>query len=459
MTVPKFNDTIAAIATAPGEAAIGIVRLSGPQAIEIVSTIFVSASGKDLRSRQHRVFYGEIRRDGETVDEVLVHVMRAPHSYTREDVVEINCHGGIVPLQTVLEMTLAQGARLARPGEFTLRAFLNGRIDLVQAESVIDRIRAQTHAALRTANAAAHGVLSRAIYELREALATVLARVEAAIDFPEEDLPELVDEPLRQELVGCQERMRTLLATAHAGQILREGARVPIMGRPNVGKSSLFNALLRDARAIVTPHPGTTRDALEETVDLCGVAVRLIDTAGVRDTNDEIEQLGVERARQALSTADAVLFVLDATEPDTREDRELARELRGTGVPVLCVANKQDLAINMPVPDWTRDFQGVIRVSAKTAENLSALERELAKLLVGEPETSEHRAVLTHAHQRDSLRRAEMAVTHALEHFDASPEFLSLDIRESLAALGEITGETASEEILDRIFSSFCIGK
>ncbi|HOJ32831.1 MAG TPA: tRNA uridine-5-carboxymethylaminomethyl(34) synthesis GTPase MnmE [Candidatus Hydrogenedentes bacterium] len=459
MNLKKPEDTIAAIATAPGEAAIGIVRISGSKAIDIVAAIFVSSRQKDIRTHSGRVFHGEIVGEQGTIDEVLVHVMRAPFSYTREDVVEINCHGGTAALRAVLDLVLARGARLARPGEFTLRAFLNGRIDLVQAEAVIDRIRAQTDAALRAASAAAHGVLSRTIYELRDELAEALAHVEAAIDFPEEDLPELITEELKTKIVRCRARMWELLATANAGRVIREGARVSIVGKPNVGKSSLFNALLRDARAIVTSHPGTTRDLIEETVSLCGVPMRLIDTAGLRATEDEVERLGVQAAQSTLENADAVLFVIDAADSDRTHDAEIAETIIQRNVPALCVINKADLVRHVEIPPWTKEFAGTVSVSAKTRENLSLLEKQLTELLVGNVETVQTSAIVTRAHQRDSLRRASEALTRLLENFSASPEFLSIDLRESLHALGEITGETATDEILDRIFSSFCIGK
>ena len=459
MNTRRREDTIAAIATAPGESAIGIVRISGPQAVEIAGRIFVSSRGRDIRTHTARVFHGEIRDQDGVVDEVLVHVMRAPHSYTREDVVEINCHGGAAPLRAVLNLVLANGARPARPGEFTLRAFLNGRIDLVQAEAVMDRIRAQTEAALRAASAAAGGALSRAIHEIRDTLADALARIEASVDFPEEDLPELVNEDLRQRLEGGLRRIRDLLTTAEKGRLIREGARVAIAGRPNVGKSSLFNALLRDARAIVTAQPGTTRDRIEETIALSGIPIRLIDTAGLRLAEDEVERLGVQAARAALDTADAVVFVMDAAEPDAPQDRELAGEIETLGIPVLVAMNKIDLAPKQPLPEWTRHMHDAGRVSAKTGENLAEFEDRLGKMVLGGAGESNHEALITRAHQQDSLRRAAESLARLLDNFGASPEFLSLDLRDSLRALGEITGETASEEILDRIFSSFCIGK
>lgn len=453
------EDTIAAISTPPGEGGIGIVRLSGPQAIAIARRMFVSSRGKDIRVAKGPVFHGEIRDERGTLDEVLVHVMRAPHSYTAEDVVEINGHGGAGPLQSILEFALRCGARLAEPGEFTKRAFLNGRIDLVQAEAVIDRIRARTDASLRAAAAAGSGLLSQSIHALREVLIDALARVESAIDFPEEDLPELVDEALRTRLVQARDRMSDLLATAQTGRLYREGASVAIAGRPNVGKSSLFNALLRDARAIVTAVPGTTRDLLEEVITIDGVPVRLNDTAGLRATSDEVEQIGMERARSALRAADIVLCVVDASVPYTPEDAELAGDLVALGRPAVLVLNKTDLAPSPRPPDWASEFHHTVAVSSLTGEGLKTLERTLGRMLLGGAPIAPDQGLITRVHQRDSLRRAREALERVLENYNASPEFLSIDLRDSLDALGEITGDSTPEDVLDRIFSSFCIGK
>lgn len=453
------DDTIAAIATPPGEGGIGIVRLSGPAAITIVHSIFVSSRGRDIRTARGRVFHGTVRDGRGTIDEVLVHVMRAPHSYTAEDVVEINGHGGPAPLRTVLELLLSRGARLAMPGEFTKRAFLNGRIDLVQAEAVIDRIHASTDAALRAASAAGGGVLSRTIHGLRDVLIEALARVESAVDFPEEDLPDLVDDAMRLRLEGALEGMRGLLATSDVGRLYREGASVAIVGRPNVGKSSLFNALLRDARAIVTAIPGTTRDAIEERIAIDGVPVRLIDTAGLRESDDEIERIGIGRARETLANADIVLFVLDATQPAEDDDLRIAGEVATLDRPTIVVHNKIDLANGQNSEQPFAPGVRVCRISAKTGDGLKALETEIGTLLLGDRPISPDQGMVTRIHQKDSLRRAADALGRMLENYDASPEFLAIDLRDALDALGEITGETTPDDVLELIFSSFCIGK
>ncbi len=455
----SLDDTIAAIATPRGEGGIGIVRVSGGEALVIAEALFVSSSGRDIRTDVRQVYHGTIRYGAAAIDEALLHVMRAPHSYTREDVVEINCHGGAAPLNAVLDLVLARGARLAEPGEFTRRAFLNGRIDLVQAEAVIDRIRAQTRAGLRAAASAAGGTLSRAIHECRDTLADALARIEAAVDFPEDDLPDLVDPALRERLEQALRRMGELLDTAETGRLYREGAGVAIAGRPNVGKSSLFNALLRDARAIVTAEPGTTRDRLEEVITISGVPVRLSDTAGLRSAEDEAERIGVQVARDAVKQADCVILVLDASAPCTEQDERLAREVLEHNAPALLALNKTDIAQAAPFPPWAADFTASCRLSAKTGEGLHELEANLSSILLAPGAVSPDQGMINRAHQRDSLRRAHEALRRLLDNFHASPEFLSIDLREALQALGEITGETTPEDILDRIFSSFCIGK
>ncbi len=454
------SGTIAAISTPPGEGGVGIVRLSGPRALAIASSLFASSRGIALETARQRVFYGHVRAaNGEPIDEVLLHVMRAPHSYTREDVVEINAHGGAAPLHAILEETLRAGARLAHPGEFTMRAFLNGRIDLVQAEAVIDVIRARTTTALHAAQSAASGTLSKEIHTLRGLLVQALAQIEASLDFPEEDLPALLNTAVLARLAEVGERMDALLATAENGRLCREGASAAIVGRPNVGKSSLFNALLRDARAIVSEHAGTTRDRIEEYINLAGIPVKLIDTAGVRDTGHEIERLGVERAREALRTSQLILFVLDASAPDTQEDRDLADELAAQGTPVTVVLNKIDLAPNASPPSLPFNPTATIPTSAQTGIGIGALEDALAQQLLGGASLATHAPLLTRTHQTDSLRRARCHLIPVLDGSANSPELMAVDLREALQALGEITGETTPEDILGLIFSSFCIGK
>ncbi len=459
-SVTESADTIVAISTPPGEGGVGIVRLSGPRAFAIAEAIFVSAHGRALRGARQRVFHGHVQNAaGETLDEVLLHCMPGPRSYTREDVAEINAHGGAAPLQAILEACLQHGARLARPGEFTQRAFLNGRIDLVQAEAVMDLIQARTQAGMRAAQAAASGVLSKEIHRVQHDLAESLARVEAALDFPDEDLPELVDEALFTRLGDALATLNGLIETAQAGRLCREGAAVAIVGRPNAGKSSLFNALLRDARAIVSPHPGTTRDRIEEYINLGGIPVKLVDTAGLRHTGHDIERIGVELAREAMQTAHALLWVVDASAPDTPEDRALAEEISALNTPVTVAFNKSDLAPGACMPQWPFQPAAAVPVSALTGEGIAALEEVLGRQLLGDAHLAAGQAMLTRAHQTDSVRRAAQHLERLLQDTSLSPEFLALDLRETLRALGEITGETTPEDLLDMVFSTFCIGK
>lgn len=460
MTIQSPDDTIAAISTPPGEGGIGIVRLSGNRAVAIAGKLFVSSKNRRIECDTRAIFYGHIvDGSGHAVDEVLLHVMRAPNSYTREDVVEINGHGGATPLGAILDLALVHGARLAEPGEFTLRAFLNGRIDLVQAEAVIDRITAKSRAGLLAAAAAASGTVSKAINEIKAILVDALTRIEAAVDFPDEDLPDLVDRNLKNQLEAARERVRRLLDTAEAGRLYREGAAIAIAGPPNVGKSSLFNALLRDARAIVSAIPGTTRDRIEETIVIAGVPVRLTDTAGLRSAPDEIEQMGIEIARHAMNSADIVLFVVDAACAASQDENVAKWEFEDVDCPVWIVVNKIDLLPSANAPAWAEKYAGTSFVSAFTGEGLAELENSLGKLLLGTAPIVPEQGMINRAHQRDSLRRASVALDRLLSNFEASPECLSIDLRDAVNALGEITGETTPEDILEQIFSSFCIGK
>lgn len=454
------SDTIVAISTPPGEGGVGIVRLSGPDAIVVASAIFRSSKGRSLEEPGRSVFHGHILGpEGAPVDEVLCHVMRAPHTYTREDVVEINGHGGPAPLNAIMEAALSKGARLAQPGEFTLRAFLNGRIDLVQAEAVIDQIQARTRANLQAANAASSGVLSRTLHHMRGVLLELLARVEAVVDFPEDDIPDLIDEALMAQAAEAHNTMLDLLRKSEAGRVYRDGAILAIAGIPNVGKSSLFNALLRDARAIVSAQAGTTRDRLEEYITLAGVPVKLIDTAGVRHTDDEIEKQGVQIARDVQKSAQVAMLVLDGSRASGEEDHSLFRELQALEIPVVIALNKCDLVHEPAVPEWAAEATARQAVSALTGDGLSALESTLGSILLGGANVAADEALVNRLHQQDSLRRAAECVGRFLGGAGMSPEFLALDLQEALQALGEITGETTPDEVLAAIFGSFCIGK
>lgn len=458
MTNP--DDTIVAISTPPGEGGVGIVRLSGPAALSIARAAFRSSRNRDIGDGARQVYHGHIVDGaGNPVDEVLCHVMRAPHTYTREDVVEINGHGGPAPLNAIMEILLAGGARLAGPGEFTMRAFLNGRIDLIQAEAVIDQIQARTRANLQAATAAASGTLSRQLHAMSDTVRRILAHVEAAVDFPEDDLPDHIDPALLDEGAHVHAQMEHLLRNSQAGRIYREGAVIAIAGLPNVGKSSLFNLLLRDARAIVSARAGTTRDRLEEYINLAGVPVKLVDTAGVRQTDDEIEQLGVQIARDVIKTAHIALLVVDAALPPGEDDLALFQELAALTIPVVLVLNKCDLVDAPRVPDWADQATAQIGVSALTAAGLDQLEDTLGRLLLGGANVAADEALINRLHQQDSLRRSCDCLGRFLTGLDASPELLAVELQEALQALGEITGETTPDDILAMIFGAFCIGK
>jgi len=436
-----YQDTIAAISTPIGEGGIGIVRLSGTEARPIAQRLFP----KPLANR--RLVYGHISdpENGEVVDEVLVAYMEAPHTYTREDLVEIDCHGGPLPLQRILELTLRYGARLANPGEFTLRAFLNCRIDLAQAESVLDVVQAKTQASLRLAVQGLAGKLSEPIKEARGAL--------MGIDFPEDEVEE---QDISKPLENAQLTLQGLIANADAGIVYRQGVRTAIVGRPNVGKSSLLNRLLRQSRAIVTTTPGTTRDTLEEVVNLKGVPFLLIDTAGIIDSRDEVEVLAVERSKNAIEQADFVLFVLDSSEPLADSDRQLIDLLAEKTV--LVAANKCDLqrqAETNGLP-WLQ-----VSTSALTGEGLTDLENVMVNSVLGGRVITSDTSLVTNPRHKEALLRAKKHLDQAQTAIAESlpDDFVTIDLTASLNALGEITGETVTEELLETIFSRFCIGK
>ena len=453
------NDTIAAIATAPGRGAIGIIRISGPRAVPIAASVFHGARGVADQSDWSAAL-GWIEHLGERIDEALCLCMRGPRSYTREDVVELHCHGGPAALHRVLAAVMEAGARPAGPGEFTRRAFLSGRIDLAQAEAVADVIASETAAAARAAAAQLAGGLSRRLGALRENLADLLARIEAGIDFSdEEDVTAITPAELSRRLDDARATLDVLLADAGAGRLLREGARVVIAGRTNVGKSTLMNALLRCERVIVTAVPGSTRDVVEDAVEIMGLPVRLFDTAGIRDDADPVESIGVSMARAALDSCDLALMVVDGSSPLTAEDRAIAATLRGR---MALVVNKCDLPPALR-PDQVQELAAgapAVVISALTGQGIADLEREIAAALGAAP-SSQEAPLLTNSRHISALRgcREALLSARAAREQGLSDEFAASDLREALSGLGEITGETATEEILGLIFSRFCIGK
>ena len=455
------DDTICALATPSGAGGLGVIRLSGVRAFAIADAVTRRPRNTPCAARKGHTLHRAtvVDAQGEPIDGVLLAIFHAPRSYTGENTVEISAHGGPVPLRQIIGRLLDSGARLARPGEFTQRAFLHGKMDLAQAEAVGDIIAARTDQAHALAQRQGAGRLSEAVHAVRNILLGVLARIEAAIDFPE-DVGELDEGACALELNRADASVQTLLQTAHSGILTREGLTVVLLGRPNVGKSSLLNALLRTSRAIVTPIPGTTRDTLEETINLRGIPLRLIDTAGVRETADPLEQIGVARSREALARADFALLVLDAHAGETEEDAALRQSVASR--PHLVAWNKWDLVAGSPAALPVLSAEAV-SVSAATPWNIGALEDALVQAIGygTSPVMSSDEAVVTHARHRRALEAARAGIEAARVTLAARlpADFLSIDVQEALSALGQITGETAPDDVIREIFSRFCIGK
>lgn len=462
-SVPLFMspDTIAAIATPLGEGALAVIRLSGPAACAVADRTFVpggSSSRSVSAAPTHTIHYGHIVAGGRVVDEVLVAVMRAPRTFTREDCVEITCHGGVFAAKAVLDAVLVAGARLAEPGEFTKRAFLNGRIDLAQAEAVADLIAARTELALSAANEQLAGRLSRRINEVRDQMMLTLAHIEAHIDFPDEDIAPDTHAQLVDRLRQARQFMDDLLRTAQEGQILRRGIRAAIIGRPNAGKSSLLNQLLGHERAIVSAIPGTTRDTIEETANVRGIPVVFIDTAGLREGADEIEIEGIRRSRTSLERAELVLHVLDCSEPLTEADRAYLHEFAGKKR--ILIRNKSDLPHRLELPVLPPTVP-VVDLSCATGAGIEAL-KDAIKALVWSGEVGADMAQVTiNSRHEDALRRAREATDNTIRTFvdSDSLELAAMELRIAVNAIGEVVGKTTTEDLLDAIFSQFCLGK
>ena len=474
-----LNDTIAAIATPLGEGGLAVVRLSGPQALAIAGASFRPAGKSSLRpsaAPSHTVHFGKIVRHGGDVDEVLLTVLRGPRTFTREDTVEITCHGGLLPAKLVLDTLLENGARLAEPGEFTRRAFLNGRIDLAQAEAVADLIHSRTELALAAANEQLAGKLSQRINELRDEMMKTLAHVEAHIDFPDEDISPDTKEQLLKRLEHGIAFMNELLRTANEGQILRRGIRAAIVGRPNAGKSSLLNQLLGHDRAIVSPIPGTTRDTIEETANIRGLPVVFIDTAGLREARDEIEQEGVRRSHESLARSEFILHVLDASEPLTPADKKylagFANKKR------ILVVNKTDLPRKLELPSERRPparhetgkssqravpeaGAPIVEVCCLSGQGIEALKDAIKELVWSGEIRAEMLQVMINSRHQDALTRARASTQRTLDVLRAGEtlELAAGELRIAVNAVGEIVGKTTTEDLLDSIFSQFCIGK
>ncbi|HBC8944833.1 TPA: tRNA uridine-5-carboxymethylaminomethyl(34) synthesis GTPase MnmE [Staphylococcus aureus] len=456
-------DTITSISTPMGEGAIGIVRLSGPQAVEIADILY---KGKHLLNDvpSHTINYGHIidPESKEVVEEVMVSVLRAPKTFTREDIIEINCHGGILTINRVLELTMTYGARMAEPGEFTKRAFLNGRIDLSQAEAVMDFIRSKTDRASKVAMNQIEGCLSDLIKKQRQSILEILAQVEVNIDYPEyDDVEDATTEFLLEQSKEIKQEINRLLDTGAQGKIMREGLSTVIVGKPNVGKSSMLNNLIQDNKAIVTEVAGTTRDVLEEYVNVRGVPLRLVDTAGIRETEDIVEKIGVERSRKALSQADLILFVLNNNEALTQEDYTLYEVVKNEDV--IVIVNKMDLEQNIDINE-VKDMIGdtpLIQTSMLKQEGIDELEIQIRDLFFGGEVQNQDMTYVSNSRHISLLKQARQTIQDAIDAAESGVpmDMVQIDLTRTWEILGEIIGETASDELIDQLFSQFCLGK
>ncbi|AAO06060.1 tRNA uridine-5-carboxymethylaminomethyl(34) synthesis GTPase MnmE [Staphylococcus epidermidis] len=456
-------DTITSISTPMGEGAIGIVRLSGPQAIEI-GDILYKGKKKLSEVETHTINYGHIidPETNETVEEVMVSVLRAPKTFTREDIIEINCHGGILTINRILELTMTYGARMAEPGEYTKRAFLNGRIDLSQAEAVMDFIRSKTDRASKVAMNQIEGRLSDLIKKQRQSILEILAQVEVNIDYPEyDDVEDATTDFLLEQSKRIKEEINQLLETGAQGKIMREGLSTVIVGRPNVGKSSMLNNLIQDNKAIVTEVAGTTRDVLEEYVNVRGVPLRLVDTAGIRDTEDIVEKIGVERSRKALSEADLILFVLNNNEPLTEDDQTLFEVIKNEDV--IVIINKTDLEQRLDVSEL-REMIGdmpLIQTSMLKQEGIDELEIQIKDLFFGGEVQNQDMTYVSNSRHISLLKQARQSIQDAIDAAESGipMDMVQIDLTRTWEILGEIIGESASDELIDQLFSQFCLGK
>lgn len=458
----KEFDTIAAIATSPGESGISIIRISGQNSLQVVSSIFKGKNGRSLIDiSPYSMRYGFIfdKEEDELIDEVLVSFMKAPRSYTSEDVVEINCHGGITSTNRVLKEVIKNGARIAEPGEFTKRAFLNGRIDLSQAEAVIDIINAKTETSMKSALKQSTGSISKKIEPLREKLLEVIANIEAVVDYPEEDLEDVTALKVSSDVSNILVQINDMISSADEGKIIRDGLKAVIVGKPNVGKSSLLNALVNEERSIVTNVPGTTRDVIEECVNVDGIPVKIIDTAGIRNTEDRVEKIGVERSKQKIDQSNLVIFMIDASRDLNQEDIEIIDYIKNKKY--IIILNKSDLGnrINLNLIN-SLNSSCIINMSLKTGYGLESLKSSIKKLFFnGEVKIDD--LTITNMRHKEALIKAKngcMDALGALENTSAI-DLASIDLRNAWSSLGRITGDTLEEDIINKIFSKFCLGK
>lgn len=458
-----YNDTIAAISTAPGVGGIGIIRVSGLDAVEIVDKVFKAASKKTLKEApSHTIHYGHIlNKDGRVIDEVLVMLMKAPKTFTREDVVEINCHGGPVPLEAVLMEVIRNGARLADSGEFTKRAFLNGRIDLAQVEAIMDIIEAKTEVSLSQAVNQLEGKLSKQIKEYQDMLIQIIARIEVSIDYPEYDEDEPLAEDFKDDIRALNDKLKQLLATADTGKMIREGVKTAIVGQPNVGKSSLLNALLEENKAIVTDIPGTTRDIVEAYLNIEGMPFLLLDTAGIRETEDIVEKIGVERSKESITQADVVLMLIDSSRELDQEEIALMNELKGRQV--IFVLNKTDLTpvITQEILKAYTGDQPIVSISAMKQDGLNELRQAMKNFIVNKGISIGQEATISNQRQKQSLVKAIESLDKVGYTIDMGmPEdCIAIDLHDAYGHLGNIVGEALKDEIINELFTRFCLGK
>ncbi|MBU4292628.1 MAG: tRNA uridine-5-carboxymethylaminomethyl(34) synthesis GTPase MnmE [Actinobacteria bacterium] len=457
------SDTIAAIGTKPGEAAIGIIRLSGNKSVKLTEKIFRQKNRKKIsQMKTFSMTYGYIvDKKEEMIDEVIITLMKKPKSYTKEDVVEINCHGGMAAADKILELCIKNGARIAEPGEFTKRAFLNGRIDLSQAEAVIDLIRSKTEQSLKVAANNIKGIVKDRIEELRKRILDVLVELEASIDFIEEDLEVTPYEVLEKNVIEIQKSIDELINDEKRGEIIKNGIKVAIVGKPNVGKSSLLNVLARKERAIVTHIPGTTRDAVEEILYIEGIPLIIADTAGIRKSKNIIEKIGVKKSFEYISKSELVILVMDGNTQIDDNDCEIVEELQGKNI-IICL-NKIDLKQITSKKEINKKFKlnDIIEISAKKNIGIDKLEKKIKTLVLGEEEFNIESKIIVNNRQKNILLDASGMLKHAIKamKLKMSEEFPSSDLKLAYNLLGEITGQTTTNEILDGIFGKFCVGK
>ncbi len=454
-------DTITAISTPIGEGAIGIVRISGPDSFQILSEIFKPFKKSIQKFENRKMYYGHIVNDSKIIDEVMIVKLPSSGSYTMEDIVEINCHGGMMPLREILALVLSKGARIADKGEFTKRAFLNGRIDLAQAESVMDLISAKTEIGFDIAMNQLKGHLSEKITKHRNDLINLMAEIEVSIDYPEEDIEEITYSKIETTLKEIKVQLNELLEKSKSGKIIREGLKTVIVGKPNVGKSSLMNALLKDSRAIVTEIPGTTRDVIEEYMNISGIPIKLMDTAGIRDTEDVVEKIGVQKSKHFFNEADLIIFVLDASVALTKEDHDIMSLVKNKHA--IVIINKTDLEskIEMDYINSVLEDKIIIRASIQNELGIEELEREIKNMVFGNEVGMNHVDIISNTRHIQLVKDAEKNISDALSavHSGMPYDFIEVDVKNAILNLGHVTGESVEEDLMNTIFSNFCLGK